>query len=285
MNPILLHINYFEPHCSLAEACRLANGLGVDGIEFRRKRHGVNDDSYLDELSAALEPHAFTAISFGTPGVNLMLADAGERERELAAACLFYEKAATRFPLTVVNLQTGPIMNADPAVPGGAYSRHGSAAANESHWEAAIAGLRCLADLGGDLGVAFALETHPCYLHDTLEASSRLVEAVNRPAMGLLWDQSNFLLLSEKAPSSAEACERIGERLASVHLKNFLLPPANGDLPVSALSDGIINIREQVACLQRRSYAGPICLESPRQGDRQWFARQDLFYLRSLLEQ
>jgi hypothetical protein len=35
----------------------------------------------------------------------------------------------------------------------------------------------------------------------------------------------------------------------------------------------------------RIGYQGPICIEAPRGGDREWFARQDLIYLRSLLDE
>ncbi len=30
-------------------------------------------------------------------------------------------------------------------------------------------------------------------------------------------------------------------------------------------------------------YEGPICVEAPRPGDREWYAQQDLAYVRALL--
>ena len=30
-------------------------------------------------------------------------------------------------------------------------------------------------------------------------------------------------------------------------------------------------------------YDGPLCIEAPRAGDREWFARQDLAYLKAVL--
>jgi hypothetical protein len=31
------------------------------------------------------------------------------------------------------------------------------------------------------------------------------------------------------------------------------------------------------------NFSGPICIEAPRAGDREWFAREDMNYLQSLL--
>jgi len=50
------------------------------------------------------------------------------------------------------------------------------------------------------------------------------------------------------------------------------------------LGDGVINNREFLHILKSKEYQGPFCIEAPRQGDREWFAKQDIAYIRTLLE-
>lgn len=287
MNPLFLHINYFEKGSSLRGACRLAGEVGANGMEFRRRpapSHFEGDDlAYLDELTRALDEFPLTSVSFGSPDVNLMLADDNARAAELEAAKRFYRAAVKRFPVHRVNVQTGVLMNPASTVPGAAYDQHGSAVATERVWEQAIEGLRELTSLGEEIGIQFALETHPCYLHDTVAASIRLVDAVNHPALGILWDHTN-LLLFPNPPSIADSLTEIGPRLSYVHMKNFMQAPVNGSFLIGALSDGIVDVREQARRLVENGYSGAICIESPREGDREWFAKQDFNYLRSLME-
>lgn len=276
--PLLIHINYFEPHFCIDEVCRSAAGLGMDGVEFRRPKQ---ED--LEGIARAVDRYSLTAISFGSPGVNLVSDCEETRRKELDDACQFFEWAKRRLPLTTINLLTGSVMNCDPGIPGAAYWRHGSAAATDEQWESVIKGLKELGSLGIALGVSFALETHPCLVHDTIPATQRLVEAVNSPAVGILWDHTNLLLMDESPLSLEASYAGVEAHLGGVHLKNFLMMPEKGDFVISGLSDGVVNIRQQIAILEKGGYAGPLCIESPRPGDRRWFARQDAQYLKSLL--
>lgn len=283
MTPILFHINYFEQGQSLERACRMTRELGADGIEFRRKpgNYSGSDLDYLDEVSAALDKHPLEWVSFGAPAVDLMGGDRAQHEREIEAAEKFYRKAASRFPLRIVNAFTGTLANPDKTLPYVEYWHHGSAVATEAQWDAAIAGFQRLGALAGELGFRFAFETHGVYLHDTIEASLRLVNGIDSVHVGILWDHANLMLFPE-CPTLAEAVAAMGSRLFYVHLKNLLVPPSNF-LAVTSLSGGILNIREQVALLRRHNYAGPFCIESPRAGDREQFAHEDLDYLRGIL--
>lgn len=285
MNSILLHINYFEQGQSLERACRITRELGADGIEFRRKASDFSgtDLEYLDVVSFALDKYPLEWISFGAPAVELMGADKTLHERELEAAEKFYRQAAARFPLRIVNAFSGTLANPDKTLPYVEYWHHGSAIATDAQWETAIAGLRRLGALAGELGFRFAFETHGTYLHDTIEASNRLVDGINSPHVGILWDQAN-LMLFQTSPTLAEAVESMGKRLFYVHLKNLLTSPAKL-LAVSSLSGGILNIREQLALLRASGYHGPLCIESPRLGDREQFLREDFTYLKGLLSE
>lgn len=285
MSAILFHINYFEQGQTLERACRLTRELGADGIEFRRKpgNYPGSDLDYLDEVSAALDKHPLEWVSFGAPAVDLMGEDKARHAEEIEAAEKFYRKAASRFPLRVVNAFTGTLANPDKNFPYLEYWHHGSAIATDAQWEAAIAGFRHLGAVAGELGFRFAFETHGVYLHDTIEASMRLVNGINSPHVGVLWDHGN-LMLFPKPPTFEEVIQATEKSLFYVHFKNLLIPPSRF-LAVSSLSGGILNIREQVALLRKHNYGGPFCIESPRPGDREQFAREDLEYLRGILRE
>jgi len=283
MSAVLLHINYFEQGQSLERACRLTREVGADGIEFRRKAGDFSgtDLEYLDVLSSVLDKHPLEWVSFGAPAVELMGPDRSMHEREIEAAEKFYRKAASRFPLRVVNAFTGTLANPDKTLPYVEYWHHGSAIATDAQWEAAIAGFQRLGTLAGELGFRFAFETHGTYLHDTIEASNRLVDGIGSPHVGILWDHAN-LMLFPTSPTLAEAVASMGKRLFYVHLKNLLAPPSKL-LAVTSLSGGILNIREQIGLLRQSGYDGPLCIESPRPGDREQFLREDMSYLREIL--
>lgn len=284
MSAILIHINYFEQGQTLERACRLTRELGADGIEFRRKpgTWTGSDLDYLDEVSRAVDRHPLEWISFGAPGVDLMTADASRCAAEIEAAEKFYRKAAARFPLRIINTFTGNLANPDKSLPGHEYRHHGSTIATEAQWKAAIAGFRHLGAVAGELGFRFAFETHGVYLHDTVEATMRLVRGADSPHVGVLWDHANLMLFPQ-TPTFEEVIQTTGESLFYVHLKNLLVPPSRL-LAVSSLSGGILNIRDQLATLRKANFAGPFCLESPRAGDREQFLREDLDYFRGLLQ-
>ncbi len=281
--PLLLHINYFEQGQSLTEACRITRELGADGLEFRSLAAGFKGTrmEYLDEIARALDRHPLSVISFGGPGPNLMTGDTASQDKSLDEMELFYREAHRRFPLTVLNVFAGNLLNADPAVAYLDFKKHGSFIATEEQWTNAARGYGRLGRMAGELGLRLAFETHGAYLHDTLEATLRLVRAIDCPNVGLLWDQVNLEVI-RGAPGFAEAIAAAGDRLFYVHLKNLLVPPEQF-LAMSDLGGGILNIRDQLACLKRACYGGPICLESPRAGDRVSFAQADLHYLRQVI--
>lgn len=283
--PILLHINYFEQGQSLERACELAQTLNADGIEFRRRPAGYpgQDIAYLDELSRAMDKYPMSHISFGGPGPNLMSRNATERLKELDLAEAFFRKAAARFPLRLVNTFTGPLRNPDPKLPYIEYWHHGSAIATDEHWENAISGVKRLGMLAEELDFLISIETHGVYLHDTISAAMRLVEGVNSPRVGILWDQGNQMIF-KNFPSVDEVIAAAGNKLFSVHLKNLFLA-GSPFWHFTGLSSGVINIREQITKLFASGYTGPLCLESPRDGDRETFAKEDMSYVRDVLSE
>lgn len=210
-----------------------------------------------------------------------MAKEPAEREREIHDAVAFYRSAARRFRLSVCNTFTGPLKNPDPKVPCHEYDRQGSAVATDEHWAWAVEGFKVMGDLAVDLGFRFAFETHMTYLHDLPAVARQLVDRIDRPAVGVNLDYGNAVYFTENK-SLRETVAELGGSLYYTHLKNSMALDSGGRIS-TALSQGDINHREYVGLLMEAGYDGPLCIEAPRAGDREWYAQQDLAYIRSVI--
>jgi sugar phosphate isomerase/epimerase len=282
-NPILLHCNCVEQGQSIPEMCRLAVAWGFDGLEFRRVPPGRREKAsdYLDAIAAARDKTGLKHVSFGGPGPDLMNCDPGVRRRETDTCLTFYEEATRRFEMTVCNTMTGTLLA--PNAPYLEYDKNGSACATAEQWEWAIAAFREIGDAVAKKSLKLAFETHNCYLHDLPKPACDLVERIGRRNVGLNFDYANILLHPLGVPQ-AEAWAICAERVFLVHVKNLYTLPGHRYYHFSPcpLADGVINHREFFRLLRASHYDGPIVIETPREGDREWFAREDLRYLQTL---
>lgn len=283
--PIIMHINCCEQGQTIEEACKKCSELGFDGIELRRKRSGVDEDAatYLDSVSRALEKYKIGRVLFGSPGIQKTEGTHAEKEQELEELVSFYEMASSRFQLSICNTFVGPIMNPDKNIPYEEYTRHGSYIAKEEHWKWAVDSFKTLGRLAEKLGFVFSFETHMCYLNDIMESTLRLVREIGSPAVGINLDYGN-LVYFRNVPSLKDCVDHTGDRLYYVHLKNSVAIPGEGRIG-TGLGEGDINNREFLKILKGTGYTGPICIEVPRNGDREWFAKKDMEYLRKLIEE
>ena len=284
-NPIILHCNYVEQGQTIDEMCQLAVKWGFEGIEFRRRRFNVEEKplDYLDALASAVDRTGLKQVLFGAPGPELMQADADARKREMDEMVDFFRAAAKRFKLTVCNTMAGSLKSEAPFAE---FDRHGSAIATDGQFAADVEGFQILGDLATELGFRFAFELHNVYLHDLPEPSRRLVDTIDRDSVGLNLDYGNILLYPENPVSLEQSLEICGDRIYLVHLKNiYILGGARYyNWIMCPLSDGAINNRQMLRILKDQGYSGPLVIESPREGDRQRYATEDLAYLKSLMD-
>lgn len=283
-NPVILHCNYVEQGQSIQQMCELAVKWGFDGIEFRRDRgKGESPTDYLDELEAAVNRTGLKYVLFGAPGPDLMLADAGERQREIDAYADFYRDAARRFTLTVCNTMAGSLHAKD--APWYEFEKAGSGCATDEQFAAAVEGFQALGDLASELGFKLAFELHMNYIHDMPEPARKLVDAIDRESVGLNIDYGNIVLYPPGPPTLAETLEICKGRTYLLHLKNVykLAGLKYQNWVVCPLADGVINNREFLSILNEQGYDGPIVIEQPREGDRSWFAVEDLAYIKSVM--
>ncbi|MBO9605126.1 MAG: sugar phosphate isomerase/epimerase [Paenibacillaceae bacterium] len=281
--PLIMHINYCEQGQSLDEACRKAVDWGFDGIEFRCRnmRQEESSEQYLDRIEQAVRQSGLKQVVFGGPGISLMNPDAGARATEVEWLCDFYRLAADRFPLTVCNAIGGILRNPVGSIPLNQYALHGSFAAGPEHWSWAAEGFRAIAETVSSRGFRIAFETHMLYLHDMPAATLKLIEAIGSPAVGVNLDYGN-LVYFEPHDSLEDTIDLVRDRLYYVHLKNSIAFPGGTRFP-TALAEGEINHRHFLQRLKAVGYAGPICIEAPRPGDREWYAQQDVAYIRAVM--
>jgi sugar phosphate isomerase/epimerase len=282
--PVILHCNYVEQGQSVEQMCQLAVRWGYEGVEFRRRLADHTAQQYVDRIAAAADRAKLKHVMFGGPGVDLMTADADARRRQIDEAAEFYRIATKRFALSVCNIMAGSLVSSKEA--NLHFEKNGSAMATEDHWRQAAEGFAQLGDLAAELGFRFAFEVHMNYLHDLPGPARQLVDRINRASVGINLDYGN-ITLHARGGSLADAVKTCGDRLFMVHLKNYFLPqdPLRRVFVACGLGDGVINNREFLRLLAQGGFTGPIVLEAPRSGDREWFAVQDLAYFKAVRDE
>ena len=281
--PIIMHINYCEQGQELSSIPRKAAQWGFDGVEFRRKRNGVEESTsqYLDALEKAVDGSGLKNVIFGSPGPNLMQEDAGAREKEVTEYIEFLGQAKKRFDSKWFNTFSGSLLNPDKSIAYSDYDKQGSGAATEDHYQWAAEGFKTIAKFAESEGLKLGFETHMGYLHDMPVPAKRLVDAIGSSAVGLTFDYCN-MFLSPSCTSIDETLKVLDDSVFYLHLKNlYKLPP--GGYVMTSLAEGQINNREMISRLLAKGFDGPISVEAPRQGDREVFAKEDLAYLQSVL--
>lgn len=282
-NPIIMHINYFEQGQSIDYLVCQAKQLGYDGIEFRRNRTREFPDetpeSYLDEIKRCTERYDLRYVLFGGPGIEVMTQDKAKIKQEIDEYKYFLEAADKRFELSVVNFMTGWLPK--PGAVDYEYETYGSFCAEDWHWENAAEACRTLADFAPH--VKFAFETHMGYLHDLAPSAKKLVDAIDRKNFGINLDYGNAVYFKDGTfPTLEESIDICGDKLFYTHFKNSTVGIPRR-LP-TALSQGDINHRAFIKKLQEVDFTGLLGIEAPRSGDREWYAAEDIAYLKAVIE-
>lgn len=282
--PVLLHVNYFEENYletahSLETMFQKACDLGADGIELRLNQGRFAGSAYWESIIAAQEKYPQKHISFGAL-LHLTAPETDAQQASIDEWVSAIEFLAPRLPLTILNIATGRLE--DKSVSPHEYEKHGSHLQTKEIFRTQVAGLKDVLARVEPLDVRLAMETHQGFCHDLAEPSAALVDAVGSSHLGVLLDYGNMIGF-QPMPDLEKTIQTLGRRTTYLHLKNSFL---TGLRPAvrCGLADGIINHRRYLELVQ--SYAGilpPICIEAPRPGDREYFAAEDLAYIRRLL--
>lgn len=292
-NPIIMHINYGEiaggnfGKRSVEDICRFASECGFDGIEFRgaipKSLGEISFREYAEQIGAAKKKYGLTEmlLSFG-------MADCASPDREKREKCLAdtVEKAKIAREIVGVNVcntSATPTFSQIPGVSGSDYQFHGSAAATQENWDMTVDTYQRLGVELEKLDLRFAFETHMGYIHDLPAPAKKLADAIGSPMMGVNLDFGNAVYFPVH-PTLEESIDLLGDKLFYTHMKNSVATPGSGLRLPTALAEGEINHRLYFEKLREVGFAGPIGIEAPRPGDRYQFAKNDIAYVRSLIE-
>ncbi len=278
-----MHINYMEQGQPHDEICKVAADFGFDGIEFRNKDRNkvLNCADYLDSIKKAVATYGIKYPMFGG-GLTCNSQDADARREEIDAYKIFLAEASKRFNLTYLNFFCGTVRVPKLPYAPHTYAAHGGCAVPQWQYEAAVEACREICDFARELGdFKLAFETHMGYIHDYPELAKKLVDDIDRENIGVNLDYGNAVYLpgAMALPATIKNC---GEKLFYTHMKNSITV---GDIRFpTSLSGGVINHREYVKTLLEIGYKGFIGIEAPRSGDRQFYAKEDLAYIRDVLD-
>lgn len=277
MPDIIMHVNYFESGYTLAELFDKARLYGYDGVELRGFRTDTSTADYLAEIAREWQRSGLHHVIMACP-CDLNNPDADYRAEQVAR-CSDLLRQAAALGVRRCNAMAGPMVAA--GVPYSDYHLNGSGCATEEQWGWAVEGYQQLGKLAESLAMKLAFETHNGYIHDLATPTAEFLRRIGSPAVGANLDMGN-IVLNKNGEAVDKAITTLGQGIYYLHLKNVYLPSTGGYI-VCPLSDGIIDNRLMLRLLQAQAYDGPICLEEPRRGDRDHFARTDIEYIRGVL--
>ena len=288
-NHVIMQINYAERaggnfgRRSIAEVCAFAKGLGFDGIEFRgdipTEMTHLSFREYVEEIAKGKRESGLSDILFG---FNLL--DCINPEKKDAQIADIIEKVKILREVCgseVCNVSASWISAPEGGTPW--YHYCGSMCAKEEEWALTADAFSRIAPTLEQIGLRFAFETHMGYIHDYPATAKRLVDMIGSPMIGINLDYGNTVYL-KNCPPITQAIDDCGDKLFYTHLKNSTaLPETNGLRLSTALGEGDIDHRVYMEKLEDTGYTGPIGIEAPRQGDRIWYARCDMEYMKRLM--
>ena len=285
MNPIIMHTNYCGNTPAVEYMFKKAKSWGYDGIECHVESSSNNynsHDEYITDVKKYREKYNIEHIYFGYSLKEAGDSDGAVRDMAVSKAADFFTLAKKELDVDLCNIAAGGyILSKDADVHPFDFDRHGSAAASEDDIARYVDSLQKLAAHLERIGVKVALETHMNLIHDTPEATVKLVDMIGSPNVGVNMDYGNYYW-HERCKSLEETFRIYEGRIFYFHLKNAIKLP-NFIRFQTQLSEGQINHREYLSLIKKYDIQAPIVLESPRDGDREWYAQEDLAYIKSVM--
>ncbi len=291
MNKTIMHINYgevregFYGKRTVDDICKMAAGIGFDGIEFRgnppKELSSLSFREYASQIAEGKKKYGLTEILFGIGLDKCTSENKEERAKDIADAVEKVKIANELCGTTLCNTFAAWTRSSIPTAPGGCEF-HGSAAATQKDWDLTVDAFQQLGRELEKIGVKFGFETHMSYIHDLPEMSKKLVDLIDSPAIGINMDYGNTVYFPSRPPVE-ETIDLYGNKLFYTHLKNSSPVPGTRGRIATNLGDGEINHRAYLTKLRAVGFKGPIGIEVPRNGDRIWFAQQDFQYFKSVI--
>ena len=274
----------------LEEAARTAADLGYDGFEpMGRAPHlaGGTDRADAAALRSLLDDRGLSVPCVTTYTGGYVDQSDAECEAELAALDPFLELAGALDCPLVRHAPDGPPVHE----------------ATDADFERAAAWMRRAADRAAARDLTVCVELHAHKVTETVESTLDLLDRIDRGNVGVIHDAGNLAIVGEGF--GRESVERLGDRLAHVHVKDVARVPLDADLPEGStfeletrrgrerfqhrrLGEGDVDHAPLVEALAATDYDGFLTAEHPPQAwadeDPDDVASGDLAELRRLLD-
>ena len=247
----------------LDAALRAMRGVGMTGAELRVLfgRNVIDlTDHELARVRTAVEEQGMRVLSIASPLLKCVLPDAppidARFQQDVFGSAYTFEDQPrlTRRAFEVAEKTGARIIRVF------SYWR---TVEPELVFERVASALRDLADQAQTRGVVIGLENeHACNVGTGAQAS-RMLAAVDHPALGVIWDPANASILGE-TPYPDGYATLPPERIIHMHAKDCVV---NGHTPTwGPLGEMALDWKGQVQALVRDGYKGAISLETHWRG-------------------
>lgn len=270
---------------SLEDAIAVAAEIGFDGVEIMaREPHLAHDTPHerAAEIAALIDDHDLTVPCLATYTGGYSTKSDDECEEQLERFEDF--------------LRLSEVLGVD-------LLRHGAGGpalreATDEHFERAATWLRRAADLAAEYDRTIGLEIHSDRLTETTDSTLRLLDLIDRDNVGVIHDAGNMFIVDD--PYGAHSLEKLGDRLAHVHVKDlsriddpslsdaFSLETPRGEAVFrrEPLGEGDVDHAPLFEALAERGYDGHVTMETNvGRIDRETVARRELESFERILEE
>jgi sugar phosphate isomerase/epimerase len=247
----------------LDAALRAMREVGMTGAELRvlfgRNAIDLSDDE-LDAVRTAVERHGMRVLSLASPLLKCVLPDAppvdARFQQDVFGSAYTFEDQPrlTRRAFEVAQRTGARIIRVF------SYWR---TVDPDRVFERVASSLRDLADQAASRGIVIGLENeHACNVGTGAEAS-RMLAAVDHPALGLIWDPANASILGE-TPYPDGYATLPHNRIIHVHAKDCVVDGHTATW--GPLGEMRLDWKGQIGALVRDGYQGAISLETHWRG-------------------
>jgi len=236
------------PKLDIFASIDLMRTLGFDGIEVRIKDDGqIDPDNFTEPLAERIEAKlAKTGIELAcvTPYYRDFIDDA-KRDSEIAGM---------RRAIDIAARLNCPIVRSY-----GGTDRYENVNDTEA-WNRIVRGIQQCADYAADAGVNIAIETHIGSLTMSATDTVRMVEQIDRPNVGILFDFAWVDWARQETPE--QAVRLIAPHLMHCHVKDWTIQSiADTKKTSTLLGDGDLPWLDVFKAIAATDYDGYFCDE------------------------
>jgi sugar phosphate isomerase/epimerase len=241
--------------------CRTAVDMGIPALELRTvwdKNIVDMNDEEIRQVDQLANEFKLKIVSIASPVFKCTLPDGGDIdhrfEQDAFHSAHTYEDQPRILAraLEVANIFGAPIVRVF------SFWRTVEPAKITSR---IVEALKEAAEQGAAAGVKIGLENeHACNIA-TASESATVLNAVDNPNLGLVWDPANCYIAGERPyPDGYNLLP--ANRILHVHAKDGVLPPGSDRMNWGDLGAGDVDWTGQLAAMVRDGYSGAVSLET-----------------------